>query len=238
MLRLPQVTLLAADNINPGLMRLALDDALAQIEFGQVLLFSNEDLLAGSGARHRYVPWMDAKKVGPEELLWRVAPIYIETSHVLNLHWDAGVLNPRQWTDDFLAYDYIGAPWWYGDGRNVGNGGFSLRSARLMKYLWEKRLPVITPEDETLCRGYRRALEASGFRWAPEALAARFAYECIPVRHATFGFHAMRNWPRAYRGAPLARRVELALKSDHVRRTATPDDQRLLAQLGEQLALT
>jgi hypothetical protein len=237
MLKLPQVTLLVADNINPGLMRLALDDALAQIEFGQVLLFSNEDLLAGSGRRHRFVPWSDARKVTPEELLWRVAPIYIETSHALILHWDAGILNPGCWTDDFLAYDYIGAPWWYQDGRNVGNGGFSLRSARLMKHLWEKRLPVISPEDETLCRGYRRALETSGFQWVPEVLAARFSFECIPVAHATFGFHAMRNWPRVYKGGALRKRVELALQSDHVRRTATPGDQQLLAQLDEQLGL-
>jgi len=238
MLKLPQVTLLVADNVNPGLMRLALDDALAQCEFGAVLLFAHEDLLAASPLGHRWVPWTDATKVSPEELLWRVAPIYIETSHALVLHWDAGVLNPRCWTDDYLAYDYIGAPWWYADGRNVGNGGFSLRSARLMKHLWEKRLPVISPEDDTLCRGYRRALEARGFKWAPDPLAARFAYECVPVAHSTFGFHAMRNWPRAYQGKALRERVNLALQSDHVRRTATPDDQRLLAQLGEQLGLT
>jgi Protein of unknown function (DUF5672) len=238
MLKLPQVTLLVADNINLDLARLALGDALAQCEFGQVLLFAHEDLLADSGHRHRYVPWSDAKKVTPEELLWRVAPIYIETSHMLNLHWDAGVLDPGCWTDEFFDYDYIGAPWWYADGRNVGNGGFSLRSARLMKHLWEKRLPVITPEDETLCRGYRRSLEISGFQWAPEALAARFAFECIPVAHKTFGFHAMRNWAHVYQGEALCKRVNLALKSDHVRRTATPDDQRLLAQLGEHLGLT
>lgn len=237
MLNLPQVTLLVADNINPGLARLALNDALAQIEFGQVLLFSNEDLLADVfGLNYRFVPWTDAKKVTPEDLLWRVAPIYLETTHVLNLHWDAGVLNPRCWTDDFLRYDYIGAPWWYVDGRNVGNGGFSLRSARLMKHLWEKRFPVISPEDETLCRGYRRSLEASGFKWAPEPLAARFAFECVPVRHKTFGFHAMRNWPHVYKGEALRGRVIQALASDHVRRTATADDQRNLQLLAQTSA--
>jgi hypothetical protein len=218
MIKLPQVTLLVTDNVNPGLARMALADALTQIEFGQVLLFSHEDLLAPTEWRHRWVPWTDAKKVTPEELLWRVVPIYLETSHVLNLHWDAGVISPLSWTDDFLKYDYVGAPWWYGDGRNVGNGGFSLRSARLMQHIWQKR-------------GYRRSLETAGFQWAPEALAARFAFECIPVNYSTFGFHAMRNWPRVYKGGALRKRVELALQSEHVRRTATAADQQLLVNM-------
>jgi Protein of unknown function (DUF5672) len=234
-LRLPDVTLLVADNINPGLMRMAMADALGQIEFGQVLLFAHEDLLAPSPWPHRWVPWASASEVGPEHLLWRVVPLYLETSHVLILHWDAGVINPSCWVDDFSKYDYIGAPWWYTDGRNVGNGGFSLRSAALMRYLHEKQLPVVTPEDDTLCRGYRRALEAIGFKWAPEELAAHFAFECVPPAAPTFGFHAMRNWPHVYRGEALRRRVLLALESDHVRRTATAADQQLLAQLGQQL---
>lgn len=41
--------------------------------------------------------------------------------------------------DEFLEYDYIGAPWsgkWFG-AMNIGNGGLSIRKVRTMKYIIE-----------------------------------------------------------------------------------------------------
>ena len=59
---------------------------------------------------------------------------YVETQHCLLVQWDGFVTNANAWRPDFLAFDYIGAPWpQFSDGRNVGNGGFSLRSRKLLK---------------------------------------------------------------------------------------------------------
>jgi hypothetical protein len=81
---------------------------------------------------------------------------------------------------------------------NVGNGGFSLRSRRLMEIVATD--PAITtyhPEDVAICRTHRRHLErAHGIRYAPEEAARRFSIEGYkqPGRTYTneFGFHGRR----------------------------------------------
>jgi hypothetical protein len=52
---------------------------------------------------------------------------YFSTSHCLLIQEDGYVLDYQAWSDEFLEYDYIGAPWY---DNVVGNGGFSLRSKR------------------------------------------------------------------------------------------------------------
>jgi hypothetical protein len=115
------------------------------------------------------------------------------------VEWDSWIIDPDMWSPAFLEFDYVGAPWWYNDGLNVGNGGFSLRSAKLAHYVASHRedYPMIHPEDNALCRTYRPKLEQAGFRWADEATASDFSIEHTAVegheRH--FGFHGMGNWP-------------------------------------------
>jgi hypothetical protein len=52
------------------------------------------------------------------------------------------IVRPELWSNDFLEYDYIGAPWMYSDtsyitdeGEHVpvGNGGFCLRSKKFLE---------------------------------------------------------------------------------------------------------
>jgi len=54
---------------------------------------------------------------------------HINSDFALLIQWDGYIVNPLVWNPKFQDYDYIGAKWWwYSDGHNVGNGGFSLRS--------------------------------------------------------------------------------------------------------------
>ena len=62
---------------------------------------------------------------------------HVETTHALLIHPDGYVIRPWLWNNDWLQYDYIGAPWRddptayldpWGKNQRVGNGGFSLRS--------------------------------------------------------------------------------------------------------------
>ena len=128
------------------------------------------------------------------------------------------MLDDSLWDPKWVDADYIGAPWWWHPDKRVGNGGFSLRSTRLMRFLaaHPDKFPVAAIEDDALCRQYRPALEAEGFRWAPEEIAMRFSFEYTkPASHGTFGFHDMRNWPWVLDDAALDRR--LAVADDYVR---------------------
>lgn len=134
---------------------------------------------------------------------------HVATPFVLVFQWDGFVLDPGGWNDAFLDYDYIGAPWEEASalaGRRVGNGGFSLRSRRLLEALQDPELEFDPdrPEDKVICRELRPVLEARhGVRFAPLELARRFAFEHPPPAHPTFGFHGALNLPLAMPEADL-----------------------------------
>ncbi len=118
---------------------------------------------------------------------------YCNTEHLLLVQWDGYIINPYSWRPEFLEYDYIGAPWgWYEDSHRVGNGGFSLRSRRLLDALQDEGIVDLEPEDEAIRRRYRRLLEAKyGIRFAPEEIAEAFSYETISPKGDPFGFHGL-----------------------------------------------
>lgn len=122
----------------------------------------------------------------------------VRTDHVLIVQEDGYPTNPSAWTPEFLEYDYIGAPWPVELVRKplperVGNGGFSLRSRKLLEI--GRTIEVDgSVEDFALCVKNRKYLEEQGIRFAPFELAARFSCECtLPERtwseDECFGFH-------------------------------------------------
>ncbi len=63
-------------------------------------------------------------------------PNYVQLPYALVVQWDGYVIDPDAWLPEFRHYDYIGAKWtWFKDGLTVGNGGFSLRSQKLLRTL-------------------------------------------------------------------------------------------------------
>lgn len=125
---------------------------------------------------------------------------YINTDFVLLIQYDGFIINPDSWRNEFQDYDYVGAKWsWYNDGFNVGNGGFSLRSKRLLQVLSEDTLPVSIEslkygEDTYICRMYRRLLENRySIKFASETIADKFAYERSEPVGNPFGFHGLYN---------------------------------------------
>lgn len=170
--------------------------------------------------------------------LWRV----VATEFALVVQEDGWVLDGANWRDAYFDYDYVGAPihlaridtpegthWrrgfaWstpehpFGQGATpVQNGGFSLRSQRLMRALVEHphiRVEVPPPdgvggeplqmhwqhdallEDVQLTGVLRPALEAVGLRFAPVEVARSFAIEHAGLFHhgydalQLFGHHS------------------------------------------------
>lgn len=225
-LQLPDVTLVMVETREHKLARMAIEDCLDVAEFGEVLVLTdNKTPFFGIDARFVKVPdWPE--KIGWSRSWWYDVPPLLRTRQTLNIQWDSWIIDASQWDDAWLQYDYIGAPWWYQDedgGKNVGNGGFSLVSTALKRYLAKHRdkYPCDTCiDDDLLCRKYRPQLEKEGFRWAPEHVADKFSYEGCgkeprPFRKH-FGFHAMFNWPKVLKKEPLMDRLEIATQSEYI----------------------
>jgi hypothetical protein len=132
---------------------------------------------------------------------------------MLLVQWDGYVVDPSAWSAEFLQYDYLGAKWhWFTDGMTVGNGGFTLRSKRLLDLLASGRLAVDTSinEDVLICRVHRPVLERDyGICFAPESIADRFSYERSPPNGPTFGYHGLWNMWRHVSDAEMVELVEL-----------------------------
>lgn len=127
---------------------------------------------------------------------------YVNTSHMLIIQHDGYVKNWKAWDRSWLEYDYIGAPWeWYKDGMNISNGGFSLRSRRLMELCSTLELKTDKDdngsyaEDHNIGRIYRPYLESNGIRFATIEDARKFAIEGWGLSsqdrkyNGQFGFH-------------------------------------------------
>jgi len=131
---------------------------------------------------------------------------FVHTEHVLLVQWDGYVINPGAWDPAFLDCDYLGAKWyWHSDGMRVGNGGFSLRSRRLLAALGDPRIALFEAEDTTICRTFRPLLEAEHeIRFGSEALADKFAFEAAYPIGRPFGFHGLFNFWQVMPPAELA----------------------------------
>lgn len=167
---------------------------------------------------------------------------FISTDFALLVQDDGWVLDGRQWRADYRNFDYIGAPTNFAritDTQGVRyirgydwleqmdhpqlrvdfvmNGGFSLRSRRLLRAPTDLRIDYVLPpvtgvpgppyemhwsgnsqfEDAQLCLHMRAPLESAGMRFAPFPIARQFAFEHVhPGMHQgltlmeVFGHHS------------------------------------------------
>ena len=197
-LSLPQVTLCAATSVNVKATMRALETSLAQVDFAACKLFTDASVRPGHPDISIVpIPRLNSAAAYSDFLLSDMVA-YVETSHCLVAQWDGHVLDPKRWRHDFLDYDYIGASWpQVDDGHDVGNGGFSLRSRRLMEACRDPQFRAFHPEDIAIGRANRNWLEGNGMRFAPRALADLFATERAGDLETSFGYHGVFNMPRA-----------------------------------------
>ncbi len=190
--RLDDVTLCCIDTLHHEAALHAIRQSRAACDFGAALFLTDQEIREDAVDVIR-IETIDRVEDYSRVILREVVP-HIRTSHVLVIQWDGYVVDGRMWDPGFLAFDYIGAVWpFHDDHHRVGNGGFSLRSRRLMAALLAPEFPVRHPEDEAVCRVYRPELEARGFRFADEATAERFSVEVGQPAGPTFGFHGLFN---------------------------------------------
>lgn len=168
----------------------ALSRVLERCRFERALMFTDADIR---------LPGVEAVRIAPissiqaySHFIVKELDRYIHTGFALVIQYDGYVLSGACWSEEFQRYDYVGAPWKYADGMAVGNGGFSLRSKRLLRALQDPEIAPLNPEDIAVCRTYRPLLEQRhGIRFAPPDVAARFSFESLPPAGPTFGFHGI-----------------------------------------------
>jgi hypothetical protein len=195
MLKLKDVTLIALTGL--GYMTKEHVEALEQssrgIDFGAVKLIQLKGIKNIDG-------WNKA-------IIYEL-PKYVETSHCLLIHHDGYVINPDMWENEWLNYDYIGAPWPLpqdsysyldeeGELQRVGNS-VSLRSKKLMDLTTQREWKPYygnTNEDGFICCHNRKWLESQGCKFAPIDVAKYFSKEHTIEENKhinkTFAFHSL-----------------------------------------------
>ncbi len=197
---LPEVTLACVDTANHALALRALERSRAEIRYARVILLT--DALPAGVPAPEGIDVVGIAPIGTRDaysnfVLKMLLP-HVATQHVLLVQWDGYVVNPAAWDDAFTGCDYIGAKWyWHDDGMRVGNGGFSLRSRKLLEALQDPRIALVDAEDSTIGRTFRPLLEREhGIRFATEELADRFSFEAAYPIGRPFGFHGLFNFCR------------------------------------------
>ncbi len=195
----------------------AMRHCLKKMDFQDVLLLSNED---DSEFPCIKIPQLDQALYS--QFCVQSLFDYIKTDYCLMIQWDGFIINEHLWSDEFLKYDYIGAPWPYHD-HSVGNGGFCIRSKKFLEYSaklkYQSNIPFqegvaggvyVTPEDWFLCIHNYDFMLYHGITFAPATLAYNFSVEhsCSPKfktslikvfnpnelsTYKSFGFHGSFN---------------------------------------------
>jgi hypothetical protein len=195
-LKLQNVTLCIADCANPYLASLAIEKSLRVCDFHQVLFFTDKKINLDTPVEIIKIDKIDSIDSYNKFILKDIGG-YISTDFVLLIQWDGYVLDASAWRPEFTNYDYVGARWhWHPEGKRVGNGGFSLRSKKLLDITSADSFPVLEniPEDVQICIAQSDYLMgAFQVRFAPENVAAQFSYERDEPNFPSFGFHGLFN---------------------------------------------
>lgn len=209
MLDLPDVTLCCVDTRSVPQAFYALRQCMAHARFGRVVFLGPEPD-ASQGQAPEGIDWVTISALkGIQDynrIVLKDLAAHVHTSHVLIVQWDGFITHPELWRPDFLSVDYIGPPWYHGGHPGmVGNGGFSLRSKRLLDVLASlENLDTTEPEDRVICVHRRSELERGyGIRLAPLEMAQAFGCEYGTYR-ASFGFHGMHNFAHVFNDRELS----------------------------------
>lgn len=204
-LSLPSVMLVAVEGVALEKIKIPWEASNKFIDFADTILLTPFDSL--DYPIIKIAPMKSKQEYS--KFIFKNLNYFVASEFVLLIQHDGFVVNYKAWTDEFLKYDYIGASWWYDDELVVGNGGFSLRSKKLLEVCaHDDVMTEIHPEDHAIGRIYRRYLEQHhGIKFAPKEIADRFSIEAFGLKppankyNGSFGFH---GYSVDFKGADLA----------------------------------
>jgi hypothetical protein len=190
------VTLVTIETMYHDLARRSMEETLQRVPFKHALVFSDQDFLPGA----KHVKIQHGNMLNYCNLLLKGVLEHVETKYIIFQQWDAMVHNGNKWDDIFLMHDYIGAVWpWRAPGQNVGNGGFSLRSRRLLEELQAPHIQLDpagehgVQEDNYIAILHRPWLESRGMVFAHQNIAEKFSIELSPDGFDAMAHHGFWN---------------------------------------------
>lgn len=191
-IELNNTSLVCIETRFPELALFAIRQSTKILQFDEIILFSDKPFDVPSPIKNIIIPPIKSTEEYSEFMIKKL-PHYISTDYILTIQWDGFIANSDLWSDEFLKYDYIGAPWGHRPVK-VGNGGFSLRSKKLLDAAQTIVSLSYHPKDRIICETYKDYLEENfEISFAPENVASKFAFEDVYVNYETFGFHALYN---------------------------------------------
>jgi hypothetical protein len=211
MINLDNVTLVSVTSVNLDRTIKALKYSCKNIIFNDVILLTDKDV---STDNINVIKIEELDYIGYSKFIVYELHKYIKTDFALIIQEDGFVVNANKWDDNFLKYDYIGAPFIlprqddnisyrdsFGNLIRVGNGGFSLRSKKLLSlptllnFEWKSYFGYYN-EDGFFAVHNRHILEENGCVYAPVDVAAKFSHErqtSETIGITPFGFHGKDN---------------------------------------------
>jgi len=194
--QLLNVDLISINCVDPRQSAAAINYCQKFFEFGKSILVTHQDIDVYDIELHLI-----------DKLDWNQYNDYVlklightDNDYVMLIQDDGHLTNANLWDNEYLEYDYIGAPWPHEESwinlqlqeqqpyirenfpkNRVGNGGFCIRSKKFLEFSAQYESCNGLGEDTFLCtRKYNEAIEY-GIKFAPFELAAKFSYEnpCI-----------------------------------------------------------
>jgi len=203
-LQLSEVTLICVDTRNTDVAIDSMSYSLIQAKFAKNILFTSKNLCSKKIINKAnmlninlvFIPEIKSITEYSYFILTKLDD-YISTNFCLVTQWDSWIIDSAFWDKDFLNYDYIGAIWPHYSFNQIGNGGFSLRSKKLLKASKELitsstkfHNPLI--EDDYICREKRDVFEKDyQIRFPTNTIANKFSIERNGIPSQSFGFHGM-----------------------------------------------
>ena len=216
-IKLNNITLLALGSTKIRENIAALEYSLRGIDFGEVKFISHE-IPENFPSTIKFEKYKGFNRIDYKQFsyycIYKLVE-HVDTEYVLMIHPDGFIINPDKWEDEFLEWDYIGAPWPirenafidpFGNHQRVGNGGFTLRSRKVLEIPHIEEVPFEVNqgtfykhmnagsynEDGNICVHNRHLFEKHGVKFAPVEVAVRFSQELqVPEAEGVtpFGFH-------------------------------------------------
>ena len=190
------ITLVAVDCAYAPLAAAALARSASALPVARVLLLT-DSTVTHDGVEAVAIPSIRSRAAYSRFMVKELAH-HITTDYALVVQWDGFVIDGTMWANEFWNYDYIGAKWPHVAAEfRVGNGGFSLRSKRLLNALVDPAITLNSEEneDEAICIRHRELLEKKySIVFADERVADRFAFDVSRPVGPTLGFHGVFNF--------------------------------------------
>ena len=205
MITLPNTTLIIVDGGPLQLAEKALKLSFKDIKYNSIKLLSSEikpnEYYIKDNIFYYGVPKMTWVSYN-DFIIHKLNP-FVDTNYCLLIQTDGFVLNPEKWNNEFFNYDFIGAPLsptnlanshWVldnirkaGNFNLVGNGGFCLRTKKLLEISEKAPFECNGPEDVYISVNHYKYFIDNGITFAPIELARTFSTD--PLTPNTFGFH-------------------------------------------------